>query len=270
MISWVRPRYLKMLLDRSHSSVAVVLIFCITLLAALSLATQSAVSASSSAWDERSPAELEEHQSAAVRHFRRTLARMQPLIKRYGYWAAVGATLVEGMGIPAPGQTLLIAGAFEAAHGRMNIALLLLLVTGGAIVGNSLGYGIGRWGGRAVLHKLKVNPQRQQYLDDLFKRRGGPIILLARFVDGLRQLNGIISGVMKMPWWIFTAYNVGGALLWTFAWGLGTYYLGRDIRFIAAFFHRHRAFLFALSVTALLVLLVYFFSPKNRALDDDA
>jgi len=93
---------------------------------------------------------------------------------------------------------------------------------------------------------------------------------LARFVDGLRQLNGIISGVMKMPWWTFTAYNVGGALLWTFAWGLGTYYLGRDIRFIAAFFHRHRAFLFALSVTTLLALLVYFFSPKNPALNDDA
>jgi membrane protein DedA with SNARE-associated domain len=269
MISWVRPSYFKMLLDRSHSSVAVVLIFCVALLPALSLATQSAVSVSS-AWDERSPAELEEHQSAAVRHFRRTLARMQLLIKRYGYWAAAGATLVEGMGIPAPGQTLLIAGAFEAAHGRMNIALLLLLVTGGAIVGNSLGYVIGRWGGRAALNKLKVNPRRQQYLDDLFKRRGGPIILLARFVDGLRQLNGIVSGVMKMPWRTFTAYNVAGALLWTFAWGLGTYYLGRDIRFIAAFFHRHRVFLFALSVTALLALLVYFFSPKNRALNDDA
>ncbi|OLC71349.1 MAG: hypothetical protein AUH87_02960 [Deltaproteobacteria bacterium 13_1_40CM_4_54_4] len=269
MISWVRPRYFKMLLDPSRSSVAIVLIFRVALLGALSLATQSAVSASP-AGDEPSSVESKEHQSAAVRHFRCSIARMQPLIKRYGYWAAAGATLVEGMGIPAPGQTLLIAGAFEAARGRMNIALLLLLVTGGAVVGNSLGYVIGRWAGRAALHKLKVNPQRQQYLDDLFKRRGGPIILLARFVDGLRQLNGIISGVMKMPWWTFTAYNVGGALLWTFAWGLGTYYLGRDIRFIAAFFHRHRAFFFALSVTALLALLVYFFSPKNRALNEDA
>ena len=242
-----------MLPAHSRNAIAAALISCVVLLGA-----------ASTPWAGDSTAELEKHQSAPVRHFRRSLARMQPLIKRYGYWAVAGATLAEGMGVPTPGQTLLIAGAFEAAHGRMNISLLLVLVTGAAIVGNSLGYVIGRWGGRAALHKLKVNPQRQQYLDDLFKRRGGPVILFARFIDGLRQLNGIISGAMKMPWLIFTAYNVGGALLWTFAWGLGTYYLGRDIHFIAAFFHRHRVFLSVLSVTTLLALLLCVFRPGIR------
>jgi membrane protein DedA with SNARE-associated domain len=75
------------------------------------------------------------------------------------------------MGIPAPGQTLLMAGAIEAAAGRMNIVLLLFFVALAATLGNSLGYAIGRWGGRAALNKLRVNPQRQQHLDDLFRRR---------------------------------------------------------------------------------------------------
>ena len=243
----------------------IVLFFCLALLAVPLSTAQSAASASDTR-DQDSTAPLEGRQSATVRRFQRSVARVQPLLDRYGYWAAAAVTLVEGMGIPTPGQTLLIAGALEAAEHRMNIAFLLLLVMAAAIVGNSIGYVIGRWGGRFALNKLKVNPQRQQYLDDLFKRRGGLVILLARFVDGLRQLNGIVAGVLKTPWWTFTAYNVAGALLWSGAWGIGTYYLGRRIHFIAAFFHQHRALLFVLSVTALLALLLYLFRSRMRHL----
>jgi membrane protein DedA with SNARE-associated domain len=207
------------------------------------------------------PADLQ--QSAAVQRFERSLARVQPLLERYGYGAAFAAVMAEGMGVPTPGQTLLMASALEAATGRMNIALLLFLVTTAATVGNSIGYAIGRWGGRVVLVKLKINPQRQQHLVDLFKRRGGVVILLARFLDGLRQLNGIVAGVLRMPWWTFTAYNVAGAMLWTSAWGLGTYYLGRDIHFIAAFFHRHRPLLLVVGATAFVALLVYLLRTKR-------
>jgi membrane protein DedA with SNARE-associated domain len=146
----------------------------------------------------------------------------------------------------------------------MNIVLLLFVVTAAAIVGNSIGYAIGRWGGRLILNKLRVDPQRQQHLDDLFRRRGGFVVLFGRFIDGLRQLNGIVAGTMKMPWRSFTAYNAAGAVLWTGAWGLGTYYLGRRIHVVAGFFHHHRLLLIALSVTALMVFLVYLFRPKIR------
>jgi membrane protein DedA with SNARE-associated domain len=205
--------------------------------------------------------------SAAVRDFERSLAKVQPLLERYGYGAAFAAVMAEGMGIPTPGQTLLMAGALEAAQGRMNIVLLVFLVTTAAALGNSVGYAIGRWGGRVALEKLKVNPHRQEYLDDLFKRRGGLVILLARFLDGLRQLNGIVSGVMRMPWWTFTAYNVAGAVLWTCAWGLGTYYLGRDIHVIAGFFHRHGWLLYVLGVIALVALVVYLLRFKRKSVE---
>ena len=216
-----------------------------------------AVAMSPTTADGVSTAASDHHQSAAVRDFERSLAKVQPLLERYGYGAAVVAVMVEGMGIPMPGQTLLMASAMEAGAGRMNITLVLSLVTLAATFGNSVGYAIGRWGGRVALDKLKVNPQRQQYLDDLFKRRGGTVILLARFLDGLRQLNGIVAGVLQMPWWTFTAYNVAGALLWTCTWGLGTYYLGRDLHVIAAFLHRHSLLLFVLGVTAFVALVVY-------------
>jgi membrane protein DedA with SNARE-associated domain len=212
-------------------------------------------------------AAADSHQSPLVRDFERSLARVQPLLERYGYGAAFAAVMAEGMGIPTPGQTLLMAGALESAEGRMSIALLLILVTTAATVGNSIGYAIGRWGGRVALDKLKVNSQRQQHLDDLFKRRGGVVILLARFLDGLRQLNGIVAGVLQMPWWTFTAYNVAGALLWTCAWGLGTFYLGRDIHVIADFFHQHRLLLLMLGVTAFAAFVGYLLRSRRRSVE---
>jgi membrane protein DedA with SNARE-associated domain len=218
---------------------------------------------------EASAAEALPEQSAMVRDFERALTHVQPLLTRYGYGAAFAAVMVEGMGIPTPGQTLLMAGALEAAEGRMNIFLLLFVVTGAATVGNSIGYAIGRWGGRAALNKLKVNPQRQQHLDDIFQKRGGLVVLLARFLDGLRQLNGIVAGVLQMPWWTFTAYNVTGAILWTCAWGLGTYFLGRDIHVIAVYFHRHAQWLYVLGLFGLFALVVYLLRSRKGPVTSD-
>ncbi|MFN8626742.1 MAG: DedA family protein [Candidatus Binatia bacterium] len=191
------------------------------------------------------------------RRFEHILAKVQPLLDRYGYGAAAGAAVLEGIGIPVPGQTLLMASAMEAVQGRMNIVVLIIAVAAAASAGNSIGYAVGLWGGRALLSKLRVNAERQQHLDDLFRRRGGAVIVVARFLDGLRQLNGIVAGVLEMHWWSFTVYNIAGALLWTATWGLGTYILGRDIHTFASLFLRHRHLLFALGVIALGGLIVY-------------
>lgn len=191
------------------------------------------------------------------RRFEHILAKVQPLLDRYGYGAAAGAAVLEGIGIPVPGQTLLMASAMEAVQGRMNIVVLVVAVAVAASAGNSLGYAVGLWGGRALLSKLRVNAERQRRLDDLFRRRGGAVIVVARFLDGLRQLNGIVAGVLEMPWWSFTVYNIAGALLWTATWGLGTYILGRDIHTFASLFLRHRHVLFALGVIALGGLIGY-------------
>jgi membrane protein DedA with SNARE-associated domain len=230
--------------------------FCLTIIAAVALALLLAGSVS--ARPDGPPSTTDPTQ----RDFERYFARMQPLIERYGYGAIAAAVIAEGVGVPAPGQALMIAGAFEAAQGRMSIAWLLLLTTASAIVGNSIGYALGRWGGRAVLAKLIINSRRQQRLEDIFNRRGGVVILLGRFIDGLRQLNGVFAGIMRMPWSTFTLYNGAGALLWTCAWTLGTYYVGRDTHVIAAYLHRHRCSLYALGAAALLALLVWLLYPK--------
>lgn len=164
-----------------------------------------------------------------VQDLEQAIAKVQPFLNRYGYLAVFLAIMVEGIGILAPGQTLLIAAVLSAAQGDLNLVWVLFMAVTGAILGNSLGYMIGRFGGRPLLHKIKVNERRLQRLEGYFARHGKGVVLMARFFDGLRQLNGIVAGMLKMPWLVFTIFNVLGAILWTGVWGLGTYYLDKKI-----------------------------------------
>ncbi|UHD14703.1 DedA family protein [Thiocapsa bogorovii] len=191
------------------------------------------------------------------------VAKMRPVIERYGYAGVVGAVSAEGFGIPAPGQTMLMAGALEAAGGHPHIVLLLFLAVAAAVAGNSLGYLIGRKGGRPLLRKLRVNEEREQKLSALFERFGGGFILLARFVDGPRQLNGILAGMLEMRWWVFTLFNVLGALLWVGIWGLGTFYLSEHVHAIDAFLRRINPWAIGIVLTALLALGVYLFRGRR-------
>lgn len=169
---------------------------------------------------------------------KREIVKIQPMVARYGYAGVAGAVAVEGFGIPAPGQTMLMAAALEAARGNLNLVLLCLVSVLAAVAGNSLGYVIGRSGGRPFLRRLRINEAREERIAGLFERYGGGFIVLARFLDGARQLNGIVAGVLGMRWWTFTAFNVLGAVLWVGIWGLGTYYLSEHLHAIDAFIRR--------------------------------
>jgi membrane protein DedA with SNARE-associated domain/Arc/MetJ family transcription regulator len=192
------------------------------------------------------------------------VARVRPLLERYGYPAIFVAVGVEGMGIPAPGQTLLIAASIDAAHGGLNIAAVVALAVLAAALGNSIGYLIGRVGGRPLLRKLPISEARLARVDALFRRHGGWFILVARFFDGTRQLNGIMAGTLEMPWWRFTFWNLLGAVLFVAVWGLGTYWLDRDIGQVMAILRRIEPLAIALLVAALVAGLVYLWRRRRH------
>lgn len=166
------------------------------------------------------------------------IAAVEPLLDHYGYGAVFVTVGVEGCGIPAPGQTLLIAGAVTAANqNQLRIGWLLFAAFTAALLGNSLGYLIGRRGGRALLRRFRVSERHLQRVEQGFTRYGGGLIIIARFFDGLRQLNGIAAGLLEMPWWRFTFYNALGAALWVGCWGLGIYTLDENSHAILAAIH---------------------------------
>jgi membrane protein DedA with SNARE-associated domain len=194
---------------------------------------------------------------------KQAVARVQPVLDRYGYPAVFLTILVEGVGIPAPGQTFLIAAALTAAHGNLSIVWVLIWACTAAVLGNSLGYLLGRWGGRPLLAKFKVRGDRLARLEGHFRRYGGGVVLVARWFDGLRQFNGIVAGMLEMPWGVFTGFNVLGAILWTGVWGLGAYWLDKEISTVHSAFRKIEPFVVALTLVGFLALMVYLFRHRQ-------
>jgi membrane protein DedA with SNARE-associated domain len=213
---------------------------------------------------EQAPSRLHEAEQMAVGEVEAAIARVRPLLERYGYPAVFVAVGVEGMLIPAPGQMLLVAAAIEAAHGGLSIVALVATALVAAVLGNSIGYLIGRLGGRPLLRKLPISDARLARVDALFRRHGGWFILVARFFDGSRQLNGVMAGMLEMPWWRFCFWNLAGAVLWVGVWGLGTWLLDRDIAEVATVLERFEPLVIALLVAALVAGLLYLWRRLHR------
>ncbi len=191
-------------------------------------------------------------------------ARAAPWLERYGYPALFAAVLVEGMGIPAPGQTLLVAASLEASRGNLSLGWVIAWAFVAAALGNSLGYLIGLRGGRPLLIRFGVNEERLQKTERRFARAGAAVILVARFIDGLRQLNGIAAGLLKMPAGIFTAFNVLGAVLWVGFWSLGTYFLETELAKVHVTLRQAQPWIWGITLTALCLFLAYVLRRKRN------
>ncbi|MFD8086150.1 DedA family protein [Kitasatospora sp. NPDC059722] len=161
------------------------------------------------------------------------LAGLAPLLDHYGYLAVALLVLLDNCGIPVPGQTILVLACVYAGTGHLDFAAVLVIAFVAATLGNSLGYLIGSTGGRAFVHRwgryVLLTPARMERADGFFATHGGKVVAVARFVDGLRQTNGIIAGTTEMPWRRFAVFNVIGAALWTAAWGTFGFVAGANI-----------------------------------------
>ena len=161
------------------------------------------------------------------------VATAGPLISSYGYLAVAALVMVEDFGIPVPGETTLATAAFFASRGQLNIFGVFFVALVAAIIGDNIGFAIGSVGGRPLLERfgryLFLTPKRLDKAEVYFRDHGGKIVVVARFIDGLRQLNGIIAGISDMPWSRFVLYNVLGAALWAATWSAIGYYAGHYI-----------------------------------------
>lgn len=237
---------------------------CLFLLCAL-LPDPSFASAPPTGAEQEAQTRFHQAGSMVAEEIDKAVARARPLLERYGYPAVFTAIFVEGAGIPGPGETLLIAAAIDAAAGSLSITVILLVAVAGAVLGNSLGYLIGRAGGRRLLRRLPISEERLGRVEALFERYGAAFIVVARFFDGPRQLNGIMAGILEMPWWRFSLWNLCGALLWVGVWGLGVYALDRDLDPLLALVRRFEPLAIALTAAALLAGLFYLWRRRQAS-----
>jgi membrane protein DedA with SNARE-associated domain len=174
--------------------------------------------------------------SGALQHLPGVLKDLEPALDKYGYAAVFGLVLIEDFGVPLPGETALILGAAYAGAGKLNIFVVALLGFLGALVGDNIGFAIGHFGGRPLLERygryVFLTPERIERATGFFERHGGWIIIIARFIEGLRQANGIIAGISGIHWAKFLVFNAIGAALWVTVWTSIGYFSGSHINTI--------------------------------------
>ena len=158
------------------------------------------------------------------------LAAIIDIPPNVGYAAVFALIAVETMGIPVPGETALIAAALLAHRGQLEIVPLVAIAAAAAILGDNVGFTIGRHGGRRLL--LRPGPFRHHqqrvidYGEPFFERHGPKAVFLGRWVSGLRIASAWLAGINGMNWPTFLFWNALGGIAWACSIALGVYFLG--------------------------------------------
>lgn len=191
-----------------------------------------------------------------------------PLVDQYGYLAVGGLLLLENFGLPVPGETVLIAASVFAGLGKLNIIVVVLLAVACSVLGDNLGFALGRYGGHPLIEKygkyIFLTKKRIAKTENFYHHHGTKIVLVARFVDGLRQANGIIAGITDMKWQRFLLFNALGAALWVLTWSLIGYFGAGHVATLL----RYQLYL---SIVVIAGAILYFFYKrykKKKAVDN--
>ncbi|GGF34822.1 membrane protein [Aliidongia dinghuensis] len=160
---------------------------------------------------------------------------IMPLIRHHGVVVVGGVTMLESMGVPAPGESAVIAGAlYAAATHEIGIVPLVAAVAAGAIIGDNLGYIIGRSVGFRLIRRygkhIGLTDARIRLGRYLFQRHGSKVVFFGRFFSVLRTFASVLAGANRMDWRRFLVANGLGGALWASTYGFGAYFLGHAVR----------------------------------------
>jgi membrane protein DedA with SNARE-associated domain len=185
------------------------------------------------------------------------------ILSTYGYGAVFGIVAIESLGIPFPGETVLIVAALYAgATGHLAIWLVIAAAAGGAIVGDNIGFTIGRYGGFALLQrygeKVRIDERRLKIGRYVFVRHGGKVVFFGRFVSILRTYAAFLAGTNRMGWPRFLVFNAAGGIIWATAYGIAYYEFGRAIKGLQT------AVDVAIGAVALAILVGFFVYLKRK------
>ncbi|HET7479588.1 MAG TPA: VTT domain-containing protein [Rubrobacteraceae bacterium] len=190
-----------------------------------------------------------------------TIENILSLIAQYGYLIVLFGVMLESMGIPLPGETILISAGILVQQGRLDLGDAILFGIMGAVIGDQIGYWIGRRGGRPFILRwgryVLITPERLARAEAFFARHGGKAVFLARFVTGLRVFGALVAGVSRMRWRTFFLYNALGGATWATAAVLVGYLLGGSVGLVEKWIGRASALLAVALVAAIALYLAY-------------
>src|SRR5215218_3041320 len=156
---------------------------------------------------------------------------MTDLLVEYGLILLFALVAMESAGVPLPGETALVAAAILAQRGHYSLVAVIVVAAAAAIVGDNVGYWIGRKGGRALLRRTPIVrgyferalPPSERF----FRRHGAKTVFLGRFIAILRVTAAWVAGISHMPWWRFLLWNAAGGIAWSILVSVVAYVFGR-------------------------------------------
>lgn len=196
---------------------------------------------------------------------------MKELIDQYGAWIVFALVFLESIGLPLPGEAILVTAAiFAGTTQELSIVFVVVAAIIGALLGSIIGFWIGdRYGYPLLLRYgsyIGLTETRIKIAQYLFRRQGMVVVLIARFVAVLRSVVGFIAGANRMPVASFMIANSAGAIAWALFYGLGAYYLGKGVEQFA------KPFAMALAAVAAIVVIsaIIYWRRKEQQLAADA
>ena len=192
-------------------------------------------------------------------------SNLDSLLATYGYLAVFVFVGVESLGVPVPGETMLVTAAIYAGTtGRLSIFWVIVASSAGAIVGDNIGYVIGRTGGYRLVKRygryIRLEEDRLRLGQYLFDKHGSKVVFFGRFVSVLRIFAAFLAGVNRMHWRRFLIFNAAGGIVWSTIYGVAAFLLGKQLLQLSGRID------FALAVVGVaVIILVIVFLRRNEA-----
>ncbi len=191
------------------------------------------------------------------------LQQMQPLMDSWGYPGLFFLIMIEGFGIPTPGQSLLIVASILAGQGHLSIVTVLTVAWSAAFIGNTIGYCLGLYAGLRIFKLLRLSDERLVKFERFYARWGVAAIILGRFLEGLKQLGCLLAGALHLKAGAFVMANFAAVTLWTLTWGWLPWVIEKDYQQRLFAVHEHRLLLSTIAVGCLLAIVVWWWRRSN-------
>jgi len=199
-----------------------------------------------------------------------SLENIQEIANQYGYWAVFLGIALENTGIPLPGETITVVGGFLAGSGELNYWIVLGSAIAGAVLGDNIGYWIGKLGGWSFLLRLgaifKISQTQLEEARKQFMKNATKAVFFGRFVAILRIFAGPMAGIVEMPYQQFLLCNFGGAAVWAAITVTISFFLGRLIPLQEVLAWMHRIGIIALIIVILVVVISVWLESKKQPL----
>ena len=184
-------------------------------------------------------------------------------LESYGYLVVFLLVMAESIGVPVPGETALVGAALYAGSThKLEIWGVIAVAIAGAIIGDNIGFSIGRYGGAKLLlrhgHRIGLHEGRLKIGIWLFRRHGGKVVFWGRFVSVLRTWAAFLAGANQMEWPRFLVFNAAGAIVWATAYGVAYYVFGTALSKLSTTID------ITLGVAGILVLVAFLVWSKRK------